>query len=151
MKRFPNQPPFGRSWFRVFKYSDHPIAAYRLDWIYFNIQADWQQEAEIRKAEIEYGGFFANPDVYRQVKKKPGVNVGSFKVVYDSSDFDRRLSLAVQGVTEVHDQRSDVAELVKRKRNEHEQRQYIGDPRIIDPKMGVEDEGDELIVERRGK
>jgi hypothetical protein len=127
----------------------NPVSQLRLDWIMLNVIKDNQDEAENRKLEIEYGGFFANPDVYFQVKaqEKRHKVFKPFRVEYDTSDFDRRLNLAIAGTPDIREQDTELAERVKRKRIEIQQAVGAADPRIVKPLTDADYEGDEIEVE----
>jgi hypothetical protein len=149
LKQFPNQPPFGELWFRYLKDTNSIIGQLRLMWIVLNQQKDKEQDYERRKSEIEYGGLFANPEVYFKVVKGDKEDMSSsgeaFKIVYDSSDFDRRLNLAMEGNPEIHEPRPDVAERIRAKREQIAEAKQNG---IV---LGVDEIAEEgLVIERKG-
>lgn len=128
---------------------NHPIALLRAHWIFLNILEDERLEAERRCEEIEYGGFFANPEVYSSVKgleKRDGIQIS-----YDTSEYDRKLDAGYRGIVMNKPRSTDTAELVKRKRAEQAARATDQSPRTPEPQVTPEDllETDlDLIVER---
>lgn len=167
LKAFPNQPPFGPEWFGVMRDADHPLTVFRQNWMLLNIQEDERIEAETRQQEIEYGGFFANPDVYRAVDRhRKGLPIDEdeddtpkeqnanavqdpFRIVVDTSPFTERLQKAAAGEVVINPQRHDVAAWLKHKREE-KAREIVSDRRIhTAPVSPVQDEHlDTIIVER---
>ena len=125
-------------------------------WIMLNLSLDRENESKRRKAEIEYGGFFANPEVYQHVKKSErddgdddmmeGSSETPFRIVKDSSEFTRRLNLAAAGTPDIPEPDLEIAEKVRRFREANPDLpiyQDLGKPRNEDQYMG-----DELIIER---
>jgi hypothetical protein len=122
LKRFPTMPPFGEIWFAAFQEMDNPIAILRLEWIYLSLAEDRRIEHERRQDEIEYGGICAQPGALAAIKgwDKTGgrtTNDG-FRIEVDTSAYDRRFDRATMGHADVKPRRTDVAETVRRKREE---------------------------------
>lgn len=142
-------PPFGKRWFRILREleHDHPIALLRAYWIQLNIVEDQRLNLELRKQEIEYGGFWANPEFYDAVK---GAGPKDFKVIADTPDFDRRIEMAKRGEDiPVGERRASLAALVQRKRAEKlaekaakREAAFNRNPAIVD--VDVDEYGDEL-------
>ena len=149
-------PPFGEKWFAALRDVEDPIAILRLEWIFLSIAEDERRTAERRKDEIEYGGLFANPDVYAQVKdveRKGRRSTAGFSIEIDTSAYDARFDRAVAGHADVKPRREDVASLVGRKRAEMAE---AGGPpltvrRHLDAlsrrRYDAADDGDDLIIE----
>lgn len=113
-------PPFGKRWFRFMKEIDHgnPIAHFRLHWVMLNVREDERLQAQRRKDEIEYGGFFANPEIYAHIKGLAEKSSG-FQIVRDTSAYDRKVDAATRGeMPVVGKRREDIAALVRTKRDE---------------------------------
>jgi hypothetical protein len=146
-------PPFGKRWFRVLRELEygHPVAMLRLHWIFLNVREDRRLEGERRKEEIEYGGFFANPEVYFKVKglddKKKAASANPFGFAVDESDYWRRREAAMRGESTVKARRTDVAEMVRRKRGEMPERRQKEYQPSDDPDDGDILDSDDLIVE----
>jgi hypothetical protein len=145
-------PPFGDSWFRVMGELEngHPVAVLREHWMLLNVMEDDRLKWEERKAEIEYGGFFANPEVYFRMKGDKE-STDNFEIVRDSSEYDRKLNAASTGAPDVDFRRKDVAEMVRRKRDEMERAQLgVGLQPPIPSSVDSDDDGlvaGSLIVE----
>jgi hypothetical protein len=135
-------PPFGKRWFRVLREldHDHPIALLRLHWMMLNMGEDHRLEMERRREEIEYGGFFANPEVYAHMKGH--AKKSPFQVVQDTSEYDRKMDMAARGEVPVGRRRTDVAALVARKRIEAQAQQ-----RPTRPVAALGPDDDDLIIE----
>jgi hypothetical protein len=147
-------PPFGKRWFRVFRELDHghPVAHLRLQWIFLNIREDRRLDVERRKDEVEYGGFFANPDIYAKIK---GMDVeakkkNAYGFETDETEYLRKKNNAMMGKTDVKPRRADVAEMVKRKREEmpkRRQKEYQPVDELDNAVDGDNLDSDDLIVE----
>lgn len=126
-----------------------------MTWIILNQVEDENKEFDRQKDFTEYGGLFANPEVYRQIKgidveRDSGGTPGGFKIIRDTSAFDERMDKALRGEMVIHPQRHDLAEKIKRKRKELAEKEQVPDPRI---KQYPTDEQytDDLLVVRKGE
>lgn len=156
-------PPFGKRWFRVMRELNygHPVAQLRLHWILLNTQEDRRLDAEHRRNDIEYGGFFANPEVYFKLKgvdkKTTSTTENPFGFAIDETEYWKKRDAAMRGKPLVKARRPDIAEMVRQKRTENErvprrtirEREYQpsdGDDTFEgSPDLGIE--SDDLIVE----
>lgn len=155
LKRFPNQPPFGESWFGAMRDTDHPLAVLRILWIKFNIELDEMQSRERRKDEIEYGGFFASPDVYFKYKglEEKSQTVAGIKIVTDDSAYDRKIEDALAGKGAPSEVRSDIAERIARHKRDSGLLDDDSPPVRINESLAEPEEyqGDSLEVEHVDK
>jgi len=148
-------PPFSPDWFGCLQDPQNPLGGFRLAWILLNQGEDERVLFEKEKSAIEYGGFFANPDVYFQVKNIPRGEPegsrppGAFKIIYDTAAFDDRMAKALKGEMVIKPQNQKVADLVTRKREELAAMHQKPDSRIVQyPTDEDYADGDDLVIER---
>ena len=112
-----------------------------------NLAEDDRRAVERRREEIEYGGFFANPDVYAQVVGKGKEN---FQIVRDTSAYERKLDAASKDKVSTRGRRRDIAATVARKRAQFSE--ATGRPIPALARRGAvpvtpDDDDDDLLIE----
>jgi len=127
-------PPFGPEWFRAIE-EGSPLGLLREAWIYRNMEQDAHDEFERQQSITDMQGFYANPELYFKLRdlregKAPSSSTigGTFRVEYDTSDFNRRLQGALKGEDTQKPQNEEIASWIKDRRAKHTPQ---SDPRMV--------------------
>lgn len=138
-------PPFGSEWFRPLSQEDNLLGIIRNAWIQANVVLDREDGFKDNKLLIEILAAYVNPESYwrmRSVEEGRVMDQGEdFKVIYDTSDFTRRLNLAKTGEVEINEQREDISVKVK------EMRRKIKAMQQSDPRISVPVDDDDFYVD----
>lgn len=129
-------PPFGDDWFRPLSKPGSLLGIIRSNWIHASMAMDEEEEFKSNKLLVELVSIYTKPDVYSKIKNieegRSAEPEMSFRIIYDTSDFTRRLNLAKRGEAEIHEQREDIRDKVREVRKKINEL-VVNDSRIHTP------------------